>query len=153
MKSIRRASSLIAALSLIAVMASGPSVAQTYPTSSPVYVPNAVLAANSLAAPGTFSVFVVNGVQTLSVRVTGTCTSLAATLQASNDGTNFTNINLYPVATGASAPTAVASISAVGFWKSNVAGFTSVKLVASALAATCTVSMVGSPGSFNGTNF
>ncbi len=152
MKSFRFAS-LIALAGLALAAASLNVEAQTYPYSSPVYTPTAILAPSTLSAPGTFTPFVVSGVSTISVRVTGTCTALAATLQGSNDGTNFTAINLYPVATGASAPTAVASITAVGFWKVNVSGFTSVKLVASALTATCTVAMAGTSGAFNGTQF
>jgi hypothetical protein len=152
MKSFRLAS-LIALASIALSVASLKADAQTYPYSSPVYTPTAILAPSTLAAPGTFTPFVVSGVATVSVRITGTCTALAATLQGSNDGTNFTAINLYPIATGTSAPTAVASVSAVGFWKANVTGFTSVKLVASALTATCTVAMAGTAGAFNGTQF
>lgn len=127
--------------------------AQTYPITTPTYIPNAVLPTQTVSAPATIP-FLVNGVGTVSLRVSGTCTSLAATFQASNDGgTNYTAINLYPIATGTSAPTAVASISAAGFWKANTAGYNLVRLNISALSATCTVTMIGAPGGFNGTTF
>jgi hypothetical protein len=127
--------------------------AQTYAYTNPTYIPNAVDPTVTLTAPGT-DPFVINGIGTLTVRVSGTCTSLAGTLQASNDnGTNFTAINLYPIATGTSAPTAVASISAPGFWKANVSGFNLVRVNVTALTATCTISMVGSPHGFNGVSF
>jgi len=138
----------VMALSAVALSAS----AQTYPYQNPTYQPGATLPPVTISAPGSV-LFSANGLATLSVRVSGTCTALAATLQASNDGTNYTAINLYPIATGTSAPTAVASVSAAGFWKANVAGYTSVKLVASALTATCTVAMSGMQGDFNGITF
>jgi hypothetical protein len=75
-------------------------------------------------------------------------------VQASNDaGANYTTVNLYPIATGTSAPTAVASVGAVGFWKVNTAGFNKVRLHITALTATCTVAMLGTPIAFNGVSF
>ena len=138
----------VAALSAVALSAS----AQTYPYQNPTYIPSAVLAPVTLSAPGSV-LFSTNGLSTLAVRVSGTCTSLAGTLQASNDGTNFTAINLYPIATGTAAPTAVASYSAVGFWKANVTGFTSVKMNVTALTASCVIAMSGTQGDYNGVSF
>lgn len=127
--------------------------AQTYPYTTPSYIPNAGPVTTTASAPTTIP-FNISGVGTVSLRVSGTCTSLAATFQASNDGgANYTAINLYPIATGTSAPTAVASISAAGFWKANTSGYNLVRLNISALSATCTVTMVGHPGGFNGTTF
>lgn len=125
--------------------------AQSYPFTSPVYRPNATLSPVTLSAPGSV-VYIANGLGTVSVRVSGTCTALAATVQGSNDGTNYTAINVWPIATGA-APTSAASISAVGFWKVNAAGFTNIKVAISALTATCTVAMSGSDVSFNAAAF
>jgi hypothetical protein len=124
-----------------------------YPYQTPVYIPNAVSAPIAYTAPADY-LFTTNGVGTVTLRVSGTCTSLAATLKASNDNTNFTAINLYPIATGTVAPTAVASVGAVGFWKANTVGFTNLDFNITALTATCTVAIVGTPGgSFNGTQF
>lgn len=126
--------------------------AQTYPYQNPTYIPGAVLAPVTISAPGDVA-FVSNGLGLVSVRVTGTCTSLAAVVQGSNDATNYTALNAYPIATGASAPVPVASISAVGFWKANVEGMTSFRVHVTALAATCTFALAGKPGGFNGANF
>lgn len=124
----------------------------TYPFTNPTYIPNAASPSITYSAPDSY-LLTINAIGTTTVRVAGTCTSLAATLQASNDGVTFTNINLYPIATGTTAPVAVASISAPGFWKANTSGFSNVKLVMSALTASCTVTMVGAPHGFNGTTF
>ena len=126
--------------------------AQTYPYTNPTYIPNAVGPTNSYAAPADYA-FNTLGIGTVTVRVTGTCTSLAAVAQATIDGTNYTAVNLYPIATGTSAPTAVASISAVGFWKVNTTGFTGVRLHITALTAACVVTLAGTPHGFNGTTF
>lgn len=125
-----------------------------YPYQNPTYIPTAISPPVTYSAPSDYG-FTLNGVSTVSLRVSGTCTSLAAVAQGSNDGTNWTTINLYPVATGTSAPTAVASISAAGFWKSNVAGFSQYQLHITALSTltTCTVAASGTHGSFNGTTF
>lgn len=139
---------LIAAVMALCAVAG----AQTYPYTNPVFTPNAVGPTSTYAAPAQYA-FTTIGVGTVSVRVSGTCTSLAAVMQGSNDGTTFTNINLYPIATGTSAPVAVASISAAGFWKANAAGYANVRLNITALTATCNVTMVGSPHGFNGVSF
>ena len=123
-----------------------------YPWTNPTYIPNAVDGAITVSAPYD-NPMPINGIGTVTLRVSGTCTSLAAVMQATNDGTNFTAINLYPIATVTTAPVAVASISAAGFWKINTVGYTGIKLHVTALTASCTVAMVGHPGSFNGTNF
>ena len=96
----------------LAFCASFASADAVYPYQNPTYIPNAISAPASYTAPGSY-LFTTNGVGTVTVRVSGTCTSLAATLKASNDGTNFTNINLYPIATGTVAPTAVAAVSLI----------------------------------------
>lgn len=138
----------IMALSAVALSAS----AQTFPYQNPTYIPSAVLAPVSLSAPGTVP-FSTNGLSTLVMRVSGTCTAVAGTLQASNDATNFTAINLYPIATGTTAPVAVAAFAAAGFWKANVTGFTSVKVNVTALTAACAFALSGTQGDFAGTTF
>ena len=128
--------------------------AQTYPTFNPTYTPSAIQATVALPTGVSSVPFTVSGIGTVTVRVTGTCSSLGATVTATNDGTNYTTVNMYPIATGTSAPTAVASISAAGFWKVNTMGFTGIKFVVSALTvANCSVTMVGGSEGFNGTTF
>lgn len=124
-----------------------------YPFLTPTYIPNADALPSTYTAPADYNLTLL-GVGTTTLRVSGTCTSLAAIAQGSNDqGSNWTAINLYPIATGTTAPTSVASISAVGFWKINTVGFNLVRLHITALTATCVVEMLGSPGGFNGTQF
>lgn len=126
--------------------------AQAYAYTNPTYIPNATLAPVTLSAPSTVP-FQISGVGTVSVRVSGTCTALAAVAQATNDGTNWTTVNLYPIATGTSAPIAVASIAAVGFWKLNASGYSQIRMNVTALTASCTFAIVGHSGGFNGTTF
>lgn len=146
-------SSLVALMAVFGILSSQLSFADaTYPWTNPSYVPTAVSPPATYTAPAMYN-YTIAGIDTLTIRVSGTCTSLAATLQATNDGTNYTAINLYPIATGTTAPTAVASISAVGFWKANTSGYTKVRLNISALTATCTVAMAGDASGFNGTQF
>lgn len=127
----------------------GQAFAQTYPVTTPVYVPNAVGAASTLSAPGTYA-FTVSGVNTASVQIAGTCTSLAAALQASDDGTNWTTLGLYPVAPGVA--TAVSAVTAAGLYKANVASYNQVRLNVPALTAACTIRMTGSPYGFTNAN-
>lgn len=144
-----------ASLAILAtsLLAAPVAFAQTYPYSTPSYIPNAYAGTQTLSAPGDVGM-TLNGIGTVSVRVSGTCTSLAAVMQATNDGTNYTTINLYPIATGTTAPVAVASASAPGFWKANTVGYSAVRLHITALTASCSVTMVGTPGgNFNGTQF
>jgi hypothetical protein len=125
-----------------------------YPWTNPTYIPNADPQPVTYTAPSTAYFIDLNSIGTVSLRVTGTCTSLAATFQGSNDkGSNYTALNLYPIATGTSTPTAVASISAVGFWKINTTGMNRVRVNVSALTASCTFKLLGTPGGFNGTQF
>lgn len=132
---------LLGAMAL-AVFASVAS-AQTLPFQNPTYLPNAVLQPVTLSAPGAVN-FTNSGGGVMSLRVSGTCTSLAATVQASNDGTNYTVINIYPVASYGASATPASAVAATGFWKSNVTGFTNVKVNVTALTASCTFALVGS---------
>lgn len=126
-----------------------------YPYSTPTYIPNVNPAPYTFASgvTGEYGLSTA-GIGTAVLRVSGTCTGLAAVARGTNDGANWTAINLYPIATGTSAPTAVASISAVGFWKINSMGFTAVELNVTALTTgPCVADFSGSPHGFNGTQF
>lgn len=121
--------------------------AQAVPYQNPTYLPNAVLAPVTLSAPGAVN-FTNSGGGVMSLRISGTCTSLAATVQGSNDGTNYTVINIYPVASYGASATPASAVAATGFWKSNITGFTNVKVNVTALTASCTFALVGSPLDF-----
>lgn len=129
---------LVALASIMAVPAFGDA---TYPVTKPTYIPTAISSAATYSAPAVYS-FTANGLSTVSLRVTGTCTSLAGTLQGSNDGSNWTAINLYPVGGGAN----ISAISSTGFWRANASGFSKMRVNITALTASCTVAMAGTPG-------
>lgn len=114
-------------------------LAQTYPITNPTYIPTAVLAPQTFTTTGDY-VYAVSGISTVTVRVSGTCTSLVSAPQGTNDGTNWTTIQAIPVAGGAN----VTSITGTGFWRVNTSGFTKTRLHITVLAASCTVAMSGS---------
>lgn len=113
-------------------------MAQTYPYSNPTYLPTAVAAPATYSAPADYT-FQTNGLNVATVRITGTCTSLAGTVQGTNDGTNWTDLPIASVAGGAS----TVAISSTGFWKADTSGFTKVRTHITALTASCTVAMAG----------
>jgi hypothetical protein len=114
-----------------------------YPYTNPHYIPTATSPALSYTAPTDYS-FSSNNIGVATVRITGTCTSLAATVQGSNDlGTNWTDLNVASVSGGAS----TVALSTTGFWKVNSGGFNKLRVHITALTASCTVAMAGTgPG-------
>lgn len=136
MKLIRQTCFLLAAL-LLAASAQ----AQTYAYTNPTYIPTAILPPVTKSAPFDYT-YTVSGINTVSFRVSGTCTSLAATPQITNDGTNWTTAQLIPAAGGA----IVTSIGGTGMWRLNAAGMTSARLHVTALAASCTFAAAGTEG-------
>lgn len=114
-----------------------------YPYSNPTYIPSAVSPVATVAAPTTYQITLQNA-GILGVEINGTCTSLAATVQVSVDGTTWRTVNVYPVTTGAIS--AAASISAAGAYRSNVAGAKTARINITALAATCNFSAVATAG-------
>ncbi len=128
-----RAASLIVGMSLAVS-----SFAQTYPITSPVYTPTAVLQPLTLSAPGDYT-YLVNGISGVTIRVSGTCTSLTAAPQGTNDGTNWTTVQAIPAAGGS----LITSITGTGFWRVATNGFTKLRVHVTALTASCTFSMAG----------
>lgn len=112
-----------------------------YPYTNPTYLPTAVSPPVTYTAPADY-VLTNNGLTTVSMRISGTCTSLAGTLQGTNDSTTWTDITLYPVGGGASTK----SFAAAGFWRTDTAGFNKVRAHITALTASCTVAMAGTQG-------
>jgi hypothetical protein len=115
----------------------------TYAYTNPTYIPTAVSDPATYSAPADY-VFQSNDISTATVRISGTCTSLASAVQGTNDGTNWTTLQAIPVAGGS----VVTSLTGAGFWRANTAGFTKSRLHITALTAACTVAMAGtsSPG-------
>ncbi len=137
MKLIRRVAATIAALFVSSV-----AMAQIYPSNSPVYIPNAVNPPKAFTTTGDY-VTTTNGIAGATINVTGTCTGLTAAAQGTNDGTNWTTMQLIPVGGGS----LITSITATGMWRTNVSGFTKVRVHITALTATCTFAMAGTSAS------
>lgn len=97
-------------------------LAQPYPTNNPTYTPTPRLT-QAVAAIGSY-VFNAQGLGVVSMRTTGTHTGLAGTVQCTNDGTNWTTLQMIPVGGGA----AVSSFGNTnGFWVAVAAGCTQVR--------------------------
>lgn len=127
----------------LAMGASPPTFAQTYPTTTPTYIPDAVLNAKTFTAPGDYF-FLVNGGSTVSFIVTGTCTSLSADVQGAvsrNAGATFLHLRIRK---RASAP--VPLITSTGTYSVVPAGYGVVRVHITALTASCTVQADGSIG-------
>jgi len=140
---------LLSLLSFIAVCAATifnvPMVSAdaAYPYQNSVYIPSAISPVATASAPTTYSVTLQNA-GIIAFEINGTCTSLAATVQVSVDGTTWRAVNVYPVVT--STITAAASISAAGAYRANVAGARAARLNVTALTATCNFSAVATSG-------
>ncbi len=123
-------STLIRLLSVVAFAISTACMAQTYPVTSPVYQPNAQLAAQSQTATGTTTPFTVQGIGVVTLHVSGTATSIAGTVQVTNDvigGTQtWTVATLYPLPGQNLAPSRAFSVA--GVYKINVSGMTQVRV-------------------------
>jgi hypothetical protein len=110
-----------------------------YPYSNPSYTPTATSPALSYTAPADYT-FSANNITVATVRIAGTCTNLAATVQGSNDlGANWTDLHAASVSAGASTVT----LSTTGFWRVNSSGFNKLRVHITALTASCTVAMAG----------
>ena len=114
-----------------------------YPVTNAYYTPSAISPVQNFTAPGTYAVTLQNR-SVIGVEVNGTCTSLAATIQTTVDGTTWRAVNVYPVVTGT--VTAAASISAAGAYRAMVAGAKAARVNITALTATCNVSAIATEG-------
>jgi len=130
-----------------------------YPYQNPTYIPAPTSAPVTLGTgASTSTVFTTNNLGTVTLRVSGTCTSLAAAIEATSDSaatkTNWTAINFYAppaLGTAAAAIDVDGSLTAAGLYKINASGYTQLRLNISALAGTsCVVQWSGSNASFNG---
>ena len=140
--------SKIFSMLMFAVVLATSAFAQTYPTTNPTYHPNMRFPAFTIASGVASSAATLNGVGNVSLFVTGTCTSLAATFQASNDGTNWVTLNMYPY-NATVAASAVTSISATGTWVMNVGGYNKIRVNNTAVSGTaCVGTLAGSPFAF-----
>lgn len=120
-----------------------------YPYTTPTYRPSPVSPAVTYSAPAVYKL-TLNDVNTVVVTIAGTCTSFSATPKAGVDGTNYVQINEYPVSNAASGVAAVsnAAITSAGTYRFNASGMKYFELDITALTASCTVSASGSSAAF-----
>lgn len=143
----------LAAIVLAAVIgltqATPPGHAQTYPTANPSYIPQALLASQTLTATGTSTTFNVNGVETLYIRVGGTFSALVATVQGTETRSGTPTFTSIPVTlVGGSTR---ASMATTGLYRANVSGLAGVRVNVSTLTGTdVTLAMSGGPGIVSG---
>lgn len=133
----------------------------TYPVSNPTYIPMAQTPAATLpTGASTSTVFTLNNVSIVVMRISGTCTGLTSAVQATNDvgatKTNWTSINFWAApALGTAAGTidADGSLTSTGLYKIKTDGYTQLRLNISALTAACTVQFTGASYDFNSVAF
>jgi hypothetical protein len=128
------ASSLLGILALTVAVTTPPGHAQTYPTANPTYIPQALLASQTLTATGNTTTFNVNGVETLYMRVGGTFSALTATVQGSETRAGTpTWTSLPAVLVGGSRRLSVAG---TGLYRVNVSGLAAIRVNVSVLTGT-----------------
>lgn len=132
-------------VALLAFTSFGVQADANYPWTNPTYIPSAVSPAQTFSAPGTYT-FTNNGVGTVALAITGTCTGLSARVQGTVDGTNWTILGIYPVAPGTASAASI--VSATGVWRTNAAAFKQIRVNITALTASCTMSIVGTQAAF-----
>jgi hypothetical protein len=102
------------------------SFAQTYPWTTPTYMPNAIMAATTYTGTGTTTAFQINGVSNLVIGVQGTFSALSMQLQVTESrGSSPTWVNL-PV--DSYTGDRFFSIAATGNYHANVAGYAQARL-------------------------
>ena len=128
-----------------------------YPITSPAYVPMAQTASVTLATGASTTTYMtLNNINVVVMRVSGTCTGLAAAVQVTNDvgatKTNWTSVNFWPspaLGTAAGTIDADGSLTATGLYKIKTDGMTMVRLNVSALTgASCAIQFTGSNSAF-----
>lgn len=145
-------------LSLISFMAWGDAA---YPTTNPSYVPMAQQA--SIALPtgaSTSATMALNNVNSVTFRISGTCTGLTSAVQVTNDfgttKTNWTSVNFWvspALGTAAGTIDADGSLTTTGYYKVKTDGANQIRLNISALTAACNVQFTGSTAQFDGAYF
>lgn len=123
-----------------------------YPINTPSYIPMAQTPSVALSTgASTTTLMTLNNINSVTLRISGTCTSLAAAVQVTNDvgatKTNWTSVNFWPspaLGTAAATIDADGSLTAAGLYKIKTEGMTAVRLNVSALTAACSAQFTGS---------
>jgi hypothetical protein len=136
-------------LAVALLMVSNLVLAESYPYTTPTYIPNLRVATVPVAASGVANNSVnLNNIGTVSLQITGTCTSLLGRLEGSNDGINWVTLNLYPNAATVVAA-AVTSVTTTGFWAANAGGMNYTRFNNSGITGSaCLITGAGSPTAF-----
>lgn len=143
MKFTRNLLATLAAALILGFGITPPTFAQTYPTTTPVYIPSAILSSTALTAAGDV-VYTVSGVNTVSAQFLGTHSVLTGTFQVSNDG-GTTYVTAAAVPFGGGTPIGAFTLGAAnGLWFVNTAGMTNLRVhVTSFTGTSVKVNMTG----------
>lgn len=144
---------IVAAFALAAILAvpMAGAFGQAYPSQQPVYIPNGVLAAQTLVTTTSTTPFVVQGQGALAVKIAGTFSVLAAKMQGTVDPVaiaagSATWVDLTAYLAGANGAQALNSITAAGTYRVDAAGYTRVRLNVTSLTGTNVIAtMVATP--------
>lgn len=145
---MKRLTNMLAMLFLIAIATMtgvSPGFAQTYPTNNPSYQPTAILAAKTCSAACDV-VFTTNGLGTVTVRVSGSGTGVAAVVQGTESraaSPTYSTLTIHPVGSSATSAASAASIAGTGLWRVNAAGLASVRVHLTAVTGSITIGMSG----------
>lgn len=133
------------ALGLIGAMFAVTTFAQTYPVTTPTYIPQAILPAVSYTGIGVTGSYQINGVATLNIAVTGAPVGMTAVVQVTESrASTATWVNL-PV--DAIDGDRYLSITATGSYRVNVAGYAQARVNITALSSgTATFAFSGGVG-------
>lgn len=134
------------AAALFALAGASASLAQTYPSTTPVYIPSAVEQPTTCTAACDVT-FTVSGVSTVSLQLVGAPSAITASVQGTNQAQSvssptWTTLNMIPINGGS----AITSTSAVGFWTINTTGLTKIRAHITALTGSVAVNMTGATG-------
>jgi hypothetical protein len=114
-----------------------------YPYSNPTYTPTAVSPLTAMTIGAANYTMRTNDIGLTTIRIIGTCSSLAATVKVSNETTSdatFTAVYVMDKSTNFTSST----ITAAGLYAVNTTGMAQVQLAVTALSvANCSVAMAG----------
>lgn len=132
---------IAAALAALLALPTQP-FAQAYPTSTPTYIPNAILAPTTLSAAGTVT-YQVNGVGTVLARITGSGTGIAGTFQIATERSGTINWTTIVVQPRGNVGSRVANIVGTGLYQLDVPGAAQVRFNLTAITGSITIDWSG----------
>ena len=125
-------------------------LAQTYPTTTPVYIPSAIEGPTTCTAACDVYFNVAN-THTITVQLIGSPSAITATVRGTNQPVTtaaasviWTPLSMVPVPNGGTAVSTVSALTTSGIWSVNAASLTRVNVHITALTGTVTVAMTGS---------